>query len=77
MRVAPDKNGYKIATYPLRTCKTCDLEGEYVWMMSHFEMVNGVLTTKFYVLCACKQRLLFDSEKKAADAWNKANAPEE
>ena len=29
---------------------------------------------KFYVLCACKKHLLFDSEKEAVDAWNKANA---
>jgi hypothetical protein len=43
--------------------------------MKQFDTKDRELSTKFYVLCACKKRLLFDSEKEAADAWNKANAP--
>jgi hypothetical protein len=29
---------------------------------------------RYFVLCACQKRRLFDSKKEAADAWNKANA---
>lgn len=29
---------------------------------------------KYFVLCACRKRELFNSAKEAADAWNKANA---
>ena len=28
---------------------------------------------KYFVLCACRKRDLFDSAKDAAIAWNKAN----
>jgi hypothetical protein len=28
---------------------------------------------RYFVMCACQKRLLFDSRKEAADAWNTAN----
>lgn len=43
--------------------------------MKHLEMVDSTLTTKFYILCGCKEHLMSDSEMEAAVAWNEANAP--
>jgi len=48
-------------------------------------MPSGVLTKilksqahqiskKYFVLCACLKKPLFDSKKEAVDAWNKGNA---
>ena len=55
----------------------CGLSSKYLVILKHFEWKDdGLLkrlSKKFYVLCFCKKRLLFDSEKKAAAAWNKAN----
>ncbi len=33
-----------------------------------------LVTKRYFVMCACRKRPLFDSKKEAADAWNKANA---
>ena len=60
--------------YKLLACKECDLEGKFLYLMKHIEPGENGVCPRYYVLCGCKKRVLFDSEKEAAEAWNKANS---
>jgi hypothetical protein len=31
------------------------------------------MAKRYFILCACQKKRLFDSKKEAADAWNKTN----
>jgi hypothetical protein len=49
------------------------MPSKYLMMMSYFELGQGKPLTKFFIQCGCKKRLMFDSQKEAITAWNKAN----
>ena len=60
-----------IFSYP---CKKCLLPAKYLTVAKHFFKISP-LKFKFYVLCACKQDKMYDTEEEAIKAFNKANAP--
>jgi hypothetical protein len=57
----------------LHPCVKCQLPPKYLMIMRHFELERGSDLSKFFILCGCKEPLMFDSEKQAISAWNKAN----
>jgi len=58
-------------------CTRCGLASKYLFIMRHIERNDDVISTRFYVLYGCKKRSLFNSEKEAAEAWNKDNPTSE
>jgi hypothetical protein len=71
------KVGKQLVAKKLHSCVRCGLTSKLVVILKHYEWIDdgGLkrLSKQFYVLCLCNKRLLFDSEKKAAAAWNKTN----
>jgi len=57
----------------LKRCLTCHLLPGTV-LTKILKGKGQSMTKKYFVLCACQKLRLFDTEKEAADAWNKANA---
>jgi hypothetical protein len=64
-------------TIKLHPCRHCKLPSKNLVILKHMEMNGGNLSNLFYVLCGCKEHLMFDSPDEAAEAWNKANASSE
>ena len=57
----------------LKRCLVCHLLPGYV--LTRILKGEGFpLKKRYFVMCACQKRPLFDSKKAATDAWNRANA---
>lgn len=57
----------------LHPCVKCKLPSKDLMIMRHFEWGQGLNLSKFFVLCDCQEPSMFDSQKEAISAWNKAN----
>jgi hypothetical protein len=62
-----------MATRKLHPCMKCKMASEHLQVTESSEWEHGSVLTKFYIRCGCKEHLMFDSEKEAITAWNKAN----
>jgi hypothetical protein len=58
----------------LYRCLRCHLQPSGV-LLKILKDKEKRVTKKYFVLCACQKRALFDSKLEAFSAWNKANAP--
>jgi hypothetical protein len=57
----------------LKRCVKCHLQPSGVLTKVLKDKVHP-LAKRYFVLCACLRKPLFDSRQEAVDAWNKANA---
>jgi hypothetical protein len=71
--MSAERVGATLGTKKLYPCVKCKMPSKYLMTMRYFEDGQGQPLTKFFIKCDCKKHLMFNSEKEAITAWNKAN----